>query len=323
MKKLESEPEAVKEIVSQPKQPPLQKELMKSWAKEGNSVLSIYPAEQKSVEIDKLIPAPEKWNFFPTPPVAVFETMMNSIYNQGILSPLIVWEQDDGYMILGGHTRYSILKSLITAFPEEEERFSSVPCHIYKKDQIQEVDAQRILILDNIAQRAQNTTDIRNECAIRLSSLEKKKSFYGNGDVATKVANILGMHRSTFFRMKKLSKDLHPKLHKMMEDRKITYYSATVLSELPRELQNLIVNTKSQDKLTPRAISLLRKNRNEIHTPDDLMFILEERETKLTSFSLSCRPEEEEVMKNLIREMFERQAVLSIETVEKNLAKLQ
>ena len=71
----------------------------------------------------------------------------------------------------------------------------------------------RIIILTNIAQRAQENPGIRVRCYCEMARLEKQDSFYGSGvDVNEAVAKLFGVSRTTVFFYRRLEKLIEPLL---------------------------------------------------------------------------------------------------------------
>ena len=133
-------------------------------------------APQKTIDIplEQLEEAPKEWNYFPLPNLEILKDIAKSIYTQGQLSPALVWETDDNkYMILGGHTRFKIISFLREAYPEESDRFSTMKCHVYGKDQIGESEAQYLIITNNMTQRARESTSIMVKSIVKALELQK------------------------------------------------------------------------------------------------------------------------------------------------------
>jgi ParB family chromosome partitioning protein len=64
------------------------------------------------IELDKLKEAPSDWNFYSPLSEKKMEELIESIKSNGLLHPLVVWEQDDGnYIVLSGHNRLEPLKA--------------------------------------------------------------------------------------------------------------------------------------------------------------------------------------------------------------------
>lgn len=200
----------------------------------------ILPAnKEQTIALDKLVPAPEEWNFFGRPNEEQYALIFQSIYTYGLWHPCTVWEQEDGtYMILGGHTRHLVYSELYAV--TQDEKYLSIPCKIYTKDQINEYTARRIIILTNIAQRAQESPKIRVRCYTEMAKLEKLDSFYGSGiDVNAAVAKLFGVSRTSVILWRKLGNLIEP-LTIALDNKEYQFKVAAMIADLPPELQQYI-----------------------------------------------------------------------------------
>ena len=151
---------------------------------------------EKMIDRNRLRPAPPDWNFFGRPSPEQYALIFQSIYQYGLWHPITVWEQEDGYyMILGGHTRDLVYDELYQM--TGEETYLRIPCKVYQHNQISDVTARRIVILSNIAQRAQENPKLRIRCYCEMVRLEKLEAFYGSGiDTNAAVAKLFGVSRA-------------------------------------------------------------------------------------------------------------------------------
>ena len=190
-----------------------------------------------------------------------------SVFKYGLWHPCTVWEQEDGsYMILGGHTRHLVYHELheVTG----DDKYLSIPCKVYKHDSISEATARRIIILSNVAQRAQEDTNARIRCYAEMARLEKEEAFYGAGvDVATAVSKIFGVSRSTVFFYRRLGHLIEPLLS-AFDQRVITVRVADVLADLSEELQQYVYDKQYHLKITP-AMGKALKNAKTTNDVED------------------------------------------------------
>ena len=219
---------------------------------------------------DQLKPAPEAWNFFGKPEPDQYALIFQSIYKYGLWHPLTVWQQADGsYMILGGHTRNQAYQDLYDITPDE--KYLSIPCKVYRHGQISETTARRIVILTNIAQRAQEKSRIRIHCYTVMAQLEKQEAFYGSGtDVNTAVARLFGVSRIQVFRYRKLEHLIDPMLD-ALDRKEMSLLTAVAFSDLPPELQEVAYHRAYYVGITPAQAKALKN----ITTAEDLASIFE------------------------------------------------
>ena len=229
----------------------------------------ILPAQfERMIDRKMLRPAPPEWNFFGRPSPDQYALIFQSIYKYGLWHPITVWEQEDGhYMILGGHTRDLVYDELYQM--TGEETYLKIPCKVYKHDQISDITARRIVILSNIAQRAQENPKLRIRCYCEMVRLEKLEAFYGSGiDTNAAVAKLFGVSRATVFFYRGLEKLLDVFVD-ALEKNKISRQAATVIGGLPKELQQHIWDKGYYLNLTNPILKKL-KNINSISAVDQL-----------------------------------------------------
>ena len=235
---------------------------------EEDRVESLIPADaERLIPMDKLKAAPDEWNFFGRPSPEQYGLIYMSVFKYGLWHPCTVWEQEDGsYMILGGHTRHLVYHELheVTG----DDKYLTIPCKVYKHDSISEATARRIIILSNVAQRAQEDTNARIRCYAEMARLEKEEAFYGAGvDVATAVSNIFGVSRSTVFFYRRLGHLIEPLLS-AFDQRVITVRVADVLADLSEELQQYVYDKQYHLKITP-AMGKALKNAKTTNDVED------------------------------------------------------
>lgn len=208
----------------------------------------------KAIGIDKIKPAPDEWNIFPAPPEGVYNLIKESIRNQGQLDPIRVWEQKDGsYMCLGGHTRLRIFKELL--METGDEYYQKIKCHIYEENQIDEVDAQQIIIIDNASQRAQESIEVRRNMVKAYHKLLQKDTAKKRGiqrkSIIEDIAEHLDLSESAVKRLWAQRKVL-PQLLELGDKKEISQVLVDIFARIPGPLQEYIYQNelwkKSLDK---------------------------------------------------------------------------
>lgn len=291
-----------------------------------HEIESLYPQfHAEMVPISKLTPAKEDWNFFPNQDKTILVDLMKNLVAYGQLSPALVWKQENGvYVILGGHTRYRAFQELHKIFtspennnPEMAERFNSMNCYVYDYDALDEVEARKIIIFDNIIRR-ENTTAIKAQAVINMNRLEKdtrskRKRTERRERIMDKVGKAMGMSGGSLKRLYQL-RNLIPELWPYVdgiEGEKITLGVAGAISLLDEELQRYIYNNSLfLNKLTAGKVKELSKAQsigdvNSIYSSPELHTITSRAEVDIdipkeyVSFPVVAATEEIELIKSL------------------------
>jgi len=194
------------------------------------------------IDINKIESAREGWNIFPTPPDNVYNGIKESIREQGQLNPIVVWEQKDGsYMCLGGHTRLLIFKELL--LETGDEYYKKIKCHVYEENQIDEIDAQKIIIIDNATQRAQESPAVQREmvkaCRQLFKKTESKKIGIKRKTILEDIADYLDMSVTTVKYLSAQDKVIQPLLE-LGDSKTITQSLVNTFARIPTELQEHI-----------------------------------------------------------------------------------
>lgn len=124
------------------------------------SLSEIKPEAEKNdqivkIEISRLESAPDEWNFYPKLEEDEFSNLVKSIYEHGLLHPIVIRKTGDSHVILSGHNRvraYKYIKSeLENLKPEEAKEYDQIMAVI--KEDIADEEAREIIIDANYVQR--------------------------------------------------------------------------------------------------------------------------------------------------------------------------
>ena len=217
------------------------------------------PKEQV-IRKERLVPAKDEWNFFPSASDDKIIEMCKSIVQYGLLHNITVWEQPDGkYMILGGHTRVACFHHLYSTAKTDEERnrWGSIPALVYAYDQLTETDARRIIIVSNTDQRELSKSS-KSKAYMELLKLEKQKAFYGASiDTYESAAQQAGTSKSMLSRYLNLL-NLIPELQEAVDRDTITMMAGYHMSMLPKEIQAWLYESGEFLTLTTQAAKQLK-----------------------------------------------------------------
>lgn len=249
-------------------------EQTKASKERQEKIESLYPVfTREQVLLKDLVPADEGWNFFPAQNNGVLEELMKNIVVYGQLNPAIVWKQPNGtYTILGGHTRFQAIQKLHEIFTEagdeeQAKRFESMDCNVYAFDELDEVEARKIIIFDNVIRR-ENSTAVKARSVITMAQLEKDTRSSRRPDTRRtraldNVAAALGEPIGTIkdlYRLRNLISEFWPLVDASDRDNRITNQLARAIAVLEPELQKYIYkNELYKNKLTSQQLAKLKK----------------------------------------------------------------
>lgn len=214
---------------------------------------------EMDVQLQLLKKVPEEWNCFPTATTDDIIKMCASIEKYGLLHRITLWEQDGGYIILGGNTRAACYSYLYSQ--TKDEKYSAIPALVYNNAQLTEIDAHRIFIVSNTDQRKMSAMTISRAYA-DLLKLEKEKAFYGSGRFARDAAaEQAGVGHSSFARYLHLLQ-LYPPLSAEIDSGALAVRTAYELSFLDEEIQKYIYDNDIYLGLSIQAAKKIRSSKS-------------------------------------------------------------
>lgn len=238
---------------------PVQEE--KVVEKEMDSYLKKTDKQITHLPIDKLVPAPKEWNFFPKLEDDKFIQLKMSIMNNGILQALIVWEQDDGtWMILSGHNRVAANKEIIAEYSDCDHKFdyTTAPCIVYAHDEIDENKAREIIIDTNYIQRGQFKPKLR-VLIIQMRMDLMKKQIDEKGRRIDKLAEDLGIKKSSIYEDIAIGTKLIPEIQELFYSGKLNRKAVLKFTNYVEDTQKELYD-KYGDKMTSKNVMQLTKS---------------------------------------------------------------
>ncbi|SHL02520.1 ParB-like nuclease domain-containing protein [Selenomonas ruminantium] len=252
-------------------------EQAKASKERQEKIESLYPVfSREQILLEKLVPADEGWNFFPAQNNGVLEELMKNIVVYGQLTPAIVWKQPNGtYTILGGHTRFQAIQKLHEIFlevgdQEQAKRFEVMDCNVYDYSELDEIEARKIIIFDNVIRR-ENSTAVKARSVITMAQLEKDTRSSRRPDTRRtraldNVALALGEPIGTIkdlYRLRNLISEFWPLVDAGDRNNRITNQLARAIAVLEPELQQYIYeNELYKNRLTSSQLAKLKKARS-------------------------------------------------------------
>lgn len=258
--------------------------------------LDIEPEENRLIDIYKLNPAPEEWNFYsPLPDEKMFE-MIDSILNIGLQEAIIVWEQEDQeqYMILSGHNRVRAFKMIYSETQNEKYRY--IPARVYKHHQIDENKAKEIIIDTNWVKRTLTPMEKAKSIKRRIDLInQRRKSEKIKGetrDIAAKVFNLTGRTIGYYQNLP----DLIEPYAKLVDEYKLPLRIASKIATLNPEVQHWLYENYRYD--------INSSNYGKIHrnmTKEEVEKIIQEsKEKRKTKINIEIPAEKEDEFVQLL-----------------------
>lgn len=235
------------------------------------------------IDVNQIVDAPDSWNKYPrlrkNQPDKYFELKM-SILQHGIKQPLVLWKQDDTeYMVLAGHNRKDICKEILGELSsgqnaQEIKKYQFVPAIVYKKEDIDDDEARRIIDGTNIY-RDFSRLPRKIQVEISRSRVENYDRSQTKKEQMDKAAKELGILSSSLYENIRIANNIYGPLQDLYYSGKITRKQVLRLGNYTMELQKWIFDTYS-DKLTGAKISMMKKNM----LKEDIEKIFEEPDIK-------------------------------------------
>lgn len=221
--------------------------------------------EQK-IDLGLMDDAPEEWNEdFPRlrdkQPSKYVELKM-SIYNKGVLEPIILWEQENGrYMILSGHNRRDASRDIIEECKDEpgfdENKYRFIKSVVYSVDELTKEDAQEIIIDTNYVQREYTPRLLIAITRKRMNYMQKQR--YSKGQSIEQMAKEMNIKKSTIYDNIAIDTKVIEPLQNLYYDRKITKKAVLKFTYFDFDAQNWIVDNFSE-QITDARVKRLKKS---------------------------------------------------------------
>lgn len=246
------------------------------------------------IDVNLIVDAPDSWNKYPrlkkNQPDKYFELKM-SILQHGIKQPLVLWRQNDKeYMVLAGHNRKDICKEILSELSSEQnakeiEKYQFIPAIVYKKEDLDEKEARKIIDGTNIYR---DFTRLPRKIQVEISRnrVENYDRSQSKKEQMDKAAKELGILSSSLYENIRIANNIYGPLQELYYSGKITRKQVLRLGNYTMELQKWIFDTYC-DKLTGSKISMMKKNM----LKEDIEKIFEEPDIKTKRITIDV-PEE-------------------------------
>lgn len=230
--------------------------------------------EIKDIPIEKLVERPT--NFFRALTDDEITELSESIKSMGILHPLLVRPLSDGrYEVISGHQRKKAA---------EKAGLKTVPCVVKEMD---DDEAELAMIDANLETRQLSTMEMAR-------AIRRKKELLGirrgrpdvNSAHCAELSQKLGISERQLRKLDKLN-DLIPEFQAMVDEGKLTLFTAGKLAGLPQEMQKAILDVFGEEvtSLSKDEIAWLKKeNERGFLVLEVLQEKLKETEERLEEF---------------------------------------
>lgn len=244
------------------------------------------------LELDKLEDAPNSWNFFLPLNNQKMTELIESIVDNGLLNPIIVWEKDDSYMILSGHNRVRAFKMLYSQ--TKDEKYRKIHAYIKKKNDISEDDAKTIIIDTNFVQRQLTTIEKTKSIVMKYHQLGRKRRNSEGMNTALVIAQQYKLSERQVYNYYKLN-NLIPEFMDRIDKETLSLKAGLKLASLEQGFQKDLYDLYNE-VLDNKKIMNLDIKANE----DEIINQLESVMPHYTKFSIKVPLELEEEFKSYI-----------------------
>lgn len=206
--------------------------------------------------IDSLIPALSEWNFYAPLPENKMRELIESIQQNGLLHPIVVWQQpNQPTMVLSGHNRLEAFRQLY--HQTGEEQYKTIPCTI--KKELTDEQAQEIVVDSNWVQRTLSPSE-KAQSIRQKYILAGRKARSANGSTGPStydtIAQQYGLSGRQIARYIKLG-SLQPELLQLLDNGKLTVATGVKLADYSPQQQKLLAPYIAKQGITTAQISTL------------------------------------------------------------------
>ncbi len=191
------------------------------------------------LELNKLNAAPSEWNFYTPLSDNKMNELIESIIDNGLLNPIIVWETNNDYMILSGHNRVRAYNMLYEQ--TGDEKYKKIYTYIKKKNEITEDEARAIIIDTNFVQRQLSTAEKTKSIVIKYNQLGRKKRNSGGETTAQIISKQYNLKERQIYNYYKLN-NLIPEFMERIDNGTLSIKSGLKIATIEPDLQKNIYN---------------------------------------------------------------------------------
>ena len=203
----------------------------------------------KMLEVEQIIP--NESNFYE---MTEIEELADDIERQGLMSVLVVTEENDEFHLVSGHRRLAAVKLLID---EGRRKSTTVPCYIKSARSADET--QLDLIMLNATQRKYSDSDTMREYE-ELERIFKAMEQAGKpvkGRIRNNIARVLNVSPSQIGKIDNIKHNAIPDVEQAVKSGDMSISTANEVAKLAPEQQKEIIENKPN--ITHKEVKEIQK----------------------------------------------------------------
>ena len=206
----------------------------------------------KMIDIDDI--EPNRNNFYE---ISEIESLADDIERQGLMTALVVSEQNGRYELISGHRRLAALKSLIA---DGRRRSGKVPCFIKGAKPNNETELDLIML--NATQRKYSDADTMREYE-ELTRIFKELEAAGKpvkGRIRDRIADALNVSPAQVGKLDNIKHNAIPDVEQAVKSGDMSISTANEVAKLAPEKQQKIISEKP--KITHKEVKDIQRQEN-------------------------------------------------------------
>lgn len=206
----------------------------------------------KMIDIDDI--EPNRNNFYE---ISEIESLADDIERQGLMTALVVSEDDGRYELISGHRRLAALKSLIA---DGRRRSGKVPCFIKGAKSNNETELDLIML--NATQRKYSDADTMREYE-ELTRIFKELEAAGKpvkGRIRDRIADALNVSPAQVGKLDNIKHNAIPDVEQAVKSGDMSISTANEVAKLAPEKQQKIISEKP--KITHKEVKDIQRQEN-------------------------------------------------------------
>ena len=251
------------------------------------------------IELDRLAQAPPEWNFYSPLKEDKMSELVESIIENGLLNPIIVWERgNDEYMILAGHNRVNAYRRIFQH--TKDPRYMKIFAYVKKTDELSDDEARAIIIDTNFVQRELSTAEKTKSIVIKYRQLGRKTRNSRGKNTASVIAEQYNISERQVYNYYKLN-DLIQGFIQRIDEGSLSIKAGVKLASFSKEFQKRLYEDYN-DFLGNRKILRIDAYKSE----EEIINQIQDIERSLAKITVKVPKDREDELISYIRQWFEQ-----------------